>query len=1714
MANITQKINNMTQMQKIKLAEILKNNSEQYNIYPLSYEQSRMWYLYKIDKNNAYYNVVFKIEINSEISSDTIKEALIKIIDRNTVLRTQIFELEDDVFQSILKTEDIIIPIEFSYCDEDEWEDVYNDAVIDEKNKAFDLENEIPIRFRLYELSDDTKQLMVITHHMFTDGWSMGIFRKELEEICTNSLLINTDEVNEQKYNYTDYVKWQQNRDMKCDLKYWLDKIMNTETSLNLPTDYLRPSENRFEGKSVSRSFSEKESSQIKEFAKANKVSVYTVFLSCYFLALGRMCNQNSIIVGTPVFNRMKEHFHDTIGFFANTIVLAENISESDSFTKFLKDTHMTVLEGMEHQGLPFHVLVEESRAERKSNMNPIFQTLFNMESEKLFGNEHSKKHIGPVEVPSIDSKVQFDLIFGILENDNKYSIGFSYKTCLFKEETILNSLVLYKKILKHYINNSDDDLSLSFINEERFKFKSYEEEIQNKIQNIKDITAICVSKTVYYNEKYFIFYYSNQTMDAEKIMSKIKEYTDMKIVFVRLNNFIYDSSGNVDLESLKKEAMNLDKTIFEFNDKNIFNSYGYYEFENNISDRQSINESIYLNHAECDNASDFQEEKYSFLDGGALNECRFKTLDDLLIQMDEKYLNKKIDTIQYGGIVDSFTYKELLEESKIVACNLKNYGVKEGTFVVIQVERIKDFIKVFWGCELAGAIAVPLGLPQNLEYRIDEAATKKLIRVCEMLDNAYLVCGNKERSGILNLDEDLNVSRILLSHDLFVESNMKFTKASINENDLAMILFTSGSTGVPKGVQLSHRNIIKRSQSTCERYRFNDKEVSLNWMPLDHVCGIVMCHICDTFNGSQQIHVETNEILKSPIKWILLLDQYKATMTWAPNFAYGLILEEKNEVNDLNISLDKCKFIINAGEAINYTACNEFMNLLSKFGLRKSAMYPAWGMTETCSCMIFSDDFGKVLYKNSVSVGTPSMGTKAKIVDNSMNLVPCGKIGKLYVYGETINQGYYKNEEENKKCFTSDGWFDTGDLAVIRNGEIVITGRCKDILIINGVNISCLEIEKSLEEIEGLMSGGIACCPIQDEETSKDKIVICYSITEEIRENQEKIHKKIQQKLLNEFNMYVDEFIPLEEVDMPRTSIGKIEKVKIREKYEKGMLNVISANKGQGIINSFYDIKMQRQTIIPYKNNFNRNMIVLSDEEYEDILIKSIKNSYASADIKYINLGKCKEDIYRKLKESISESKEDVSVIISASDDSMELVSTLVNYINKNPAIIRADIMFICNSIERCSLLKGYLVSACVENTNIYCKLCVTENMKLAVEEFKDAFWQFKHFIYVEIKDDIRMVQELERINFNTLNTQYNSCYGKSYVILGGLGGIGDALSRYLLNEFKCSLIIVGRKKAYEVSDKIKELSDLGKVSYYTADLSTKGNTLKILNDIENLYGKFNGIIDLIGDDKTSSHLNNIDNYLIKNQNIESISKGIKVRTQVIQEIDKYLDDKENMQVIVLSSITALFGGNSFGLYSAASSYLLNYSLKNNKNSLKVIASSKWKNVGMSEGDNNISLQLTEQIGYDIFDTDEAVKSTVLMMICDKNRIIMGVNDLNYEVSRYIYVRGYFNSLNLKERIDFRHINNERNFELENKLKCIWETVIKRKNIDIDDKFFETGGNSLKSISLIDKINKEFKVDIPVTDLFKYSTIRQMAMKLSMMGIKQDEHDTMLIEI
>ncbi|MBD2776532.1 SDR family oxidoreductase [Iningainema sp. BLCCT55] len=545
-------------------------------------------------------------------------------------------------------------------------------------------------------------------------------------------------------------------------------------------------------------------------------------------------------------------------------------------------------------------------------------------------------------------------------------------------------------------------------------------------------------------------------------------------------------------------------------------------------------------------------------------------------------------------------TYKDLYNDALNILDGLYQCGLKLGDKVIFQIGINQNFIPTLWACFLGGIIPAPLTTAPN--YDVENSAVKKLYNVWQILDKPIILSDGELITEIEKLAtqshlEGLRVVSIdalrnnqSLSNQQLAEiprhgsgTNSTHKLPHLTPLDPALLLFTSGSTGLPKGVMLNHRNLLSMSAGTVRMNNFTQEEVTLNWMPLDHVGAIVFLGIMAVDLACHQIHVPIELILRQPLKWLDLIQKHQATISWSPNFAFSLINQHGGELNQSCYDLSSMKFLVNAGEQISGKTIRLFLELLEKHQLRDRVIRPAFGMTESCSGITWSAGISKdeLTEENSfVSLGRPIPGATIRIIDQENNVLPENEVGRLQIKGPSVTEGYYKNFELNQEVFQEDGWFLTGDLGYLHNGELVITGREKQEIIINGINYFAHEIETTIEELEGVNVSYTAAFAVFDQNRETDLLVITFSPESDNFDHWVKLVREIRSHLTQKMGIAPAYVIPLEAELIPKTSIGKVQKSKLKKDFEQGLF----AKRIQEI--NEYLVSDRNKTQIPQSEN------------------------------------------------------------------------------------------------------------------------------------------------------------------------------------------------------------------------------------------------------------------------------------------------------------------------------------------------------------------------------------------------------------------------------------------------------------------------------------------------------------------------------------------------
>ncbi len=495
--------------------------------------------------------------------------------------------------------------------------------------------------------------------------------------------------------------------------------------------------------------------------------------------------------------------------------------------------------------------------------------------------------------------------------------------------------------------------------------------------------------------------------------------------------------------------------------------------------------------------------------------------------------------------IHDFQSYSELLTAASSILTGLRSLGLEPQQKIILQLTNPHYFLSALWACWLGGFVPIPLGV--DLSFQPDS----KLANICTLGD--LVITQNSLQKAIAPLVSDKLAIAIIEDLQTNPPDNDWYCS---DLDELALLLLTSGSTGKPKGVMLSGHNLLASVYGMATVNQLTSKDICLNWMPLEHVASLVMFHLTQVYLGCQQIHVSSQIVLQQPLKWLDLINQHRVTASWSPNFGYNLVNEKITEI-DHDWDLSCLRWLGNGAEAVVGTTTQKFLQQLAPYGLRDQVVSPGYGMSETCSGIAHSHNFNLEVAGDFVSVGKPIPGVSLRIVSESGEVLPQDEIGLLQVKGATVTSGYYQQPELNQEIFTTDGWFDTGDLGLISQDCLTITGRQKEVIIVNGVNYYNHEIEAVIETIAKVAVSFTAACGIKDTNQQEQLIVFFHpefweedsAFSDRLRELIQTIRKTVFQQI----GITAKYIVPLAKAAIPKTAIGKIQRQKLATQFAQG---------------------------------------------------------------------------------------------------------------------------------------------------------------------------------------------------------------------------------------------------------------------------------------------------------------------------------------------------------------------------------------------------------------------------------------------------------------------------------------------------------------------------------------------------------------------------------
>ena len=1075
------------------------------------------------------------------------------------------------------------------------------------------------------------------------------------------------------------------------------------------------------------------------------------------------------------------------------------------------------------------------------------------------------------------------------------------------------------------------------------------------------------------------------------------------------------------------------------------------------------------------------------------------------------RFPEHSIDYVQFDGKVISQSYPELHDEALRILAGLQALGLKPGNRALFQFEHNQHFLPAFWACALGGIVPIPLGLPPTFET--DNAIVSKLLNAWRVLGEPIILSSEALQPALEKLALRSGASTLRIGTIEALRQHAP--SAQVHESkpdDQALFLLTSGSTGMPKVVVLTHRNILARSAATTQMNRFSSDDVSVNWMPLDHVGGIVMFHLHDLCIGCRQVHLRSDYILSDPLRWLEALESYRATHTWAPNFAFGLINDQLEDQNSRKWDLHRLRFILNGGEAIVSKTARRFLELLAPHGLPTTAMRPAWGMSETSSGVTFSSRFTRAATRDSdafTEVGGPIPGTSVRIVDREDQPVAEGKIGSLQVRGASVTSGYLDNPTLNQESFSSDGWFKTGDLGVLRDGQLTITGREKDVIIINGANFHSHEIEAIVESLEGVETSFTAACGVRTAGQDTEQLAVFYSPSESFRNDLPSLEKQIRRVLVEQLSANPDIIFALERSQIPKTGIGKIQRAQLKRQFEAGELKSLLAM-SVATPSWFWRRAWKPEPIAPENASLRRQWFFIDNSPGWVNLISQLQA--AGQQIEVVRLSSESSSNISASHAPTSYSTEHYETIFSSllakgppdqivytcltHDESAENIFRFVRQLARSPfGDVACSLRVLTQNAQAAvpgaevkadrAALVGLLRSLNEEMSALNVSLIDFSDWAREKEAITAELAAPVRSKEVALRGDERLVARLEPISNNQSLSADPIKTGGHYLISGGLGGIGAALAEYLADQYDAKVCLLGRTPAELLAtEQKKQLLRLQKtypeIRYASVDVTDLAQLRAIVASVEaTAQATLAGIFHLAGFYQPR---------LLAEETEDSFAASLRVKLLGARNLAAVLENHPDALCVFFSSVLGHFGGYLHGAYAAANSALdaLAYELRQKNLRSFSIGWSTWKNRGMNRGLENGDI--TRAKGYLEIDVSEGMTSLIFALRGPDAHILIGLDAQSRQLRNELGATTIASTSGL--RVAPRT-------ETEKALAKIWMEVLKRPDVGVHDNFFEIGGKSLHAARIFARIDKQFSRSLPLATLFTSPTVEALAKQI-----------------
>jgi 1-acyl-sn-glycerol-3-phosphate acyltransferase len=553
------------------------------------------------------------------------------------------------------------------------------------------------------------------------------------------------------------------------------------------------------------------------------------------------------------------------------------------------------------------------------------------------------------------------------------------------------------------------------------------------------------------------------------------------------------------------------------------------------------------------------------------------RTLTEVLRWHAERHPERVHVVLRSGdGPERSMTYGELWRQATGVATALGEHGIGRSESVALMLPTGLAFFPVFLGTLLAGAVPVPIYPPVRAAH-LEEYARRQAGILRNAGARLLITFQPARRVAALLRRRVPSLERLLAADELVPAGPGRISPPTDGEAP-ALIQYTSGSTGDPKGVLLSHANLLANIRALGEAVAVKSDDIMVSWLPLYHDMGLIGAWLAPMYHGVPAVILPPLAFLASPVRWLQALHAHRGTVSPAPNFAFDLCVKRITDAELEGLDLRAWRLALNGSEPVSVSTIERFSRRFARCGFRPEAMCPVYGLAEVSVGLTVSppgrgprvDRVAREPFERArraepalddatspltfVSCGTPLSGHQVRIVDRAGRLLPERVEGHVQFRGPSVTKGYFRNPEATRTV-QHEGWMDSGDLGYWADGELYITGRQKDLIIKAGRNLYPQEIEEIVGDVPGVRKGCVAAFGVMDPRIGTERLIVVAETRVRLPEEEARLRASILDALVAALGMPADLVVLTEPGTVLKTSSGKIRRSATRDAHVAGRL-------------------------------------------------------------------------------------------------------------------------------------------------------------------------------------------------------------------------------------------------------------------------------------------------------------------------------------------------------------------------------------------------------------------------------------------------------------------------------------------------------------------------------------------------------------------------------